>query len=262
MKNTAATFGLHDEDQAKEIWKGKYASALARARSEYHVAGQVRRIVQNDWSSFVASFEGETDTSPSEELHEIKRRHTHKGLAYVSTLFSAVNSLPGLIPGKKYAMLCEMRLVLSEIGKNDWSFFESTNKEAMIGYYNMLGQKFHGLDGNRDFYAALAVKCVNEVLSDVWAPFSTRMLTCARASMMPELCDELREDCRKEVLALLSDIRANPSKIDELQQGWKTYVRLARMMYAWRHMFFGLAHDRSIDLHLKSYGFFARYFYK
>jgi hypothetical protein len=64
------------------------------------------------------------------------------------------------------------------------------------------------------------------------------------------------------VVDLVDEIKNDPKKIVRLNQDWKTYVRLARMVFAWRYMYYGLKHETSRDLRVKSYLFHARYFYK
>ncbi len=258
------SFGLHAKSHGNSIWKRRYKSPLAQTKAEYELAAQMLRAILVSWPAYTQYYFGNTDAvrDPFEELEDKKKCFVEKTLTYASTLFSAINSWPGLIPSSRMDKLRELRLVMAELGKFDSKYFSSSNKEAMIGCLNLLEHGLPEAEGSRDYYRAVATKFVFEVLDDVNAPLATRMLTNARAIEMSSFADSMREKCRKEVLGLLSEIRADTTKIHCLAQEWKTYVRLARLVYSWKHMFFGLCFDWSMDLHIKSYLFFVRYCYK
>jgi hypothetical protein len=103
---------------------------------------------------------------------------------------------------------------------------------------------------------------VHQLLTDKKVPLSIRMLVYARVTTLSFFHADIRKEYTDEVLDLLLEIYTNPAKIQYLDQEWKTYVRLSRMVFAWKYMFFGLRYDTSKDLRLKSYVYFARYFYK
>lgn len=128
--------------------------------------------------------------------------------------------------------------------------------------YMMLGKDLQGVDANSKYYSAQALKCFHLILSDQEVHLATKMLAYARASTLNEISVNQRLEYKLKVVDLLSDIHDEPVKIACLAQEWKTYVRLARMVFAWKFMFFGLSRDTSRDLKMKSYLYFLRHFYK
>lgn len=253
---------IHPQASGEAMWAGKYTSPLSTAQFHYEAArGVYHSTVQSpeDRSLFHM---GVVKIYQSHELMTAEKDFVEKAMTLSSTLFSAINSLPGLIPWKKETMLCRLRVVVGELYVCNPELLTSPYKEVLIACYMMLEKELSGLHANKVYYSAVAKKLLHEVLKDQTASLVTRMLATARGASMTSLSDKERRMYVLVVMDLLEQIHDNPATISSLGQEWKTYVRLARMIYAWRYMFFGLRFDKSKDLHIKSYLFFAANFYK
>lgn len=260
MKNSTI---LHNEVRGREIWERKYEGVLGQTEKEYQAALRALVSLSISWKEFSDSQFGVSDVSPADyrKVLELSLRQT--AMEFASTLYSAINSpLATLSPVNRKEMLFSLREVMGEIGKPGICPTDPSEKEVMIACLMMLGENLKGRDANKDFYFALAEKLVYEILADKNTSLATRMLTLARASLLEVISEGKRDMHKAAVVNHLEEIKNDPSKIVRLGQGWKTYVWLARMVFAWRHMYYGLKHDTSKDLRVESYLIHARYFYK
>jgi hypothetical protein len=262
-KATNQTFGLHEKNQAGAIWEGRYKTPLQISEQEYKIARTNFLFIRDHWPKYAENLFGGDDLlipSAVVEFENVKRKYVDKGMTYASTLFSAMNSPFNFF--KAYSMQLELREVVCELEKLGSSYYSPTQKEVMIAFLMKLMDGFRGSDANKEYYGACAEKYVKEVIGDPEASFATRKLVLARAASISSISLDQRMKYKEEVLGILFKIRNDPEKICVFEQDWKTYVRLARMVFAWRCMFFGLSHDKSKDLHLKSYVYFVRNCYK
>lgn len=254
---------LRSETVARSIWDGFYKDPVDTVKKEYLVALALLHTIR---SPFVTdAFYSGTPASKS-QLVEAHADFLDKAMTLVSVLFSAINSPLRIFASlSKKEMLYDMRNAISFIESkcNSGTVQPSpAEKEVLIACYMMLCEELKGLDANKSFYGDMALNLVNEVLRDQATSSTTRVLTQARASLMNQISLNARLDYKDAVLDVLFSIKKNPGKIVCLDQGWKTYVRLARMVFAWRLMFFGLKYDDSKDLKWKSWCYFLRYCYK
>lgn len=253
---------LHSKAHREAIWKGNYKSPLADAEADYRASHLLLDTMLRYSKEYAEHDFGVSEISATDQVEAVRKDVVIKGMTFASTLFSAINSLPGLLPWKAYDMLLTLREVVGEVTKLDAKFLNPSHKEVLIACFMLLERKLYGVNANRDYYNAAAEKYLREVTLDKQAPLATRMLVFARASTMMGLSAKQRLQYKSTVLELLYDIKAEPADISKLAQDWKTYVRLARMVFAWKYMFFGLRHDNSRDLRLKSWLFFIANFYK
>jgi hypothetical protein len=257
---------LHSTGEAMDIWGGKYKKPLEVAQYHYETAREAYYRFMVDYKAYVHSLYSEvpeTTESPAQRELKMKVHFMKKAMTYASTLFSAINNpLYKVMPSKSKKLLSLLREVVGEITKHGGGLIDSTEKEVVLACVIELSKKFRGVNENKSYFYSLALKLIKEILGDEHARFTTIMLTFARISSLGGPPHEKKAFCKKEVYYMLEEIRMNPEKISRLDQDWKTYVRIARMLFAWKHMFFGLKHDRSRDLHLKSYAYYARFFYK
>lgn len=256
-------FSLHKKNQADAIWNEEYKTPLQVSEQDYKIARTSFLFIRDHWSKYVENLFGGGDLlipSAVIEFENAKQDYVDKGMTYASALFSAMNSPFNLL--KAYTMQLKLREVVCELEKLGSIYYSPSQKEVMIAFMMKLRCGLHGNDSNKEYYGACAVKYVDQVLADANAPLATRMLTLARAVTVPTIPYNMKVKYVNEVLDMLSEIYNDSAKIIRLEQDWKTYIRLARMMFAWKYMFFGLRHDRSKGLHVKSYAFFVRYFYK
>lgn len=260
MNNT--TSSLHLKEESGAIWDGRYKNPLASAEAEYRASCLLFDTMLTYSREYRNYDFGVFEIPQNEQTEAAKKDLVTKGLRFASTLFSAINSLPGLFPWKKKSMILKLREVVGEVLKYENGDFTPSHKEVLVACFMLLEKKLHGQNTNPEFWGLLAKKYIEEILLDEQASLATKMLTCARASLLANLPAEKRLEYKGVVLGFLYDIRTTPSKISDLGQEWKTYVRLARMVYSWEDMIFGLRRDKSLDLHLKSYLFFCANFYK
>lgn len=261
INNTANnTVSLREKTHGDAIWDGKHKNPLVTSKCEYETARKLCWSIQFNWSEFSDSFFGTSSLSAFAEFENIKQDFVNKGMTYASTLFGAINSPYNLF--KAYAMQLELREVVCELEKLGSNYYSPSQKEVMIAFLMKLRDGLRGSDANKEYYGACATKYVSQLLANTNTPSATRMLTLARATTITSIALDLRLDYEEEVVHFLSKVRNEPTKIHQLAQDWKTYVRLARMIFAWKYMFFGLRHDRSKDLHVKSYVFFVLNCYK
>ncbi len=265
MTNSVSS-SLHSTIDATDIWGGVYKRPLEVAQLNYENARDSYYQFRVDYKAYVNSLYGEaieTIESPVQRIEQLRLDFMKKAMTYASTLFSASNNpLYKIMPSKSKKLLLSLREVVAEITKNGSSTLDAGEKEVILACVIELSKKLRGANDNRTYFYALAHKLIKEILGDEHARFTTIMLTFARIASLGGPPHEKKAFCKKEVYYLLEEIRMNPEKISRLDQDWKTYVRLARMLFAWKHMFFGLKHDSSRDLHLKSYAYYARFFYK
>ena len=253
---------LHSQTSGEAIWSGRYINPLSTIESEYMVARNAYQSVVKFPEEHSQAYFGIAEVYMGGELMEAKKYFVEKAMTFASTLFSAINSPFGFIPWKKETMLCKLRVVVGEIDTCSPGLLTSSHKEVLIACYMMLEKDLSGLNANKEYYSAVAKKLLDEVFKDETVSTATWMLTVARGSSMSSLSEKQRAILKSYVMQFLEQIHAYPATISRLGQGWKTYVRLARMIFAWKYMFFGLRFDKSKDLHIKSYLFFMANFYK
>lgn len=257
---------VHSVWESDEIWDGNYDGPLQRAEKQYKLAQILlyqHYVVVKSYANSLFNEAYETTETPVEYATRLKLDFVKKAMTYASALFSAVNS-PSyrLLPYKMKKLFLALREVVSEIEKHGVTFLNAIEKEVVLACVIELGKKASGFHRNKEYYNSLAGKLTQEILDDKHAPLSTIMLTLARIASFDGPPHEKKDRCKEKVLRFLEKIHSNPSKIEKLDQDWKTYVRLARMIFAWKYMFFGLRHDSSRDLRIKSYAYYIRYFYR
>ena len=260
MNNTTAS--LHSKEESGDIWDGLYKNPLARAEAAYRASHLLFDTMLTYSREYRDHDFGVSTVYENDQIKAVKKEMANKGLAFASTLFSAINSLPGLLTWKEKFMIFELREVIRELLKHENGNLTPSHKEVLVACFMLLEKKLRWQDANAEFWSSLAKKYIEEILSDEQVSLATKMLTYARASSLSSLPAEKRLEYKGVVLGFLYDIRAMPSNISTLAQEWKTYVRLARMVYSWGDMIFGLRRDKSLDLHVKSYLFFCKNFYK
>ncbi len=246
----------------KEIWNGSYARPLRVAREEYTFAHSFYSLITR--KEYIHSQFGVADVSPVEVLKSSENMLIEKTIRYISVLYSAINSPSNLFSSSKTYWLYELKEVIGvlwQVGRNQLT---SSEKEVMLACFILLGEKFDDRHFINDYYYNLAaVKLFNDICLDKSTPLPTLLLACARMThVQNRVTSETRNSCKLKVVDMLQLIYKDQAEIKQLHGDWKTYVRLARMTFSWKYMFFGLKHDDSRDLHAKSYFFYLRNFYK
>jgi hypothetical protein len=254
---------VHLPEASSMIWGGDYDHPLAASKRRF---GQLfldyNSVCTSDF--LVARFttaESSADL-PSSVRQRVKKEFIQAALCYASTIFSYINSPASLFRNKK-DLFEELRMVLWEIDKfTDVSVFTSSECEVLMACCLKIADIFASDVGCLEFRLDKARTYAHRVLSDPQAEKATVLLVKGRIAMSYTFSPQLREEAKATVLLYLEEVKKNPSSIKVLSQEWKTYVRLARMVYAWKLMFFGLRRDGSKDLWAKSLAFFVLNFRK
>lgn len=254
---------VHLPEASSMIWGGDYDHPLAASKRRF---GQLfldyNSVCTSDF--LVARFttaESSTDL-PSSVRQRVKKEFIQAALCYASTIFSYVNSPAALFRNKK-DLFEELRMVLQEMDKfTDVSVFTSSECEVLMACCLKVANISASGMPCSGFRVVKAKVFACRVLGDYQADQTTVLLVKSRISMSDVFVHEEREAAKKAVIKYLEEVKRNPSMIKFLGQEWKTYVRLARMVYAWKLMFFGLRRDGSKDLWAKSLSFFVLNFRK
>ena len=173
-------------------------------------------------------------------------------MAYASTIFSAINTPYGVLPWRRGYWRQELAYVLATVRRFETERILPMEKEVLVACCMFLATRNN--EDQRWFWEKEAINLARQVLEDDRACDTTKLLIHSRMSLMSFLSVDDREDSREKVLSQLSWIQRNPEeRISYLGQGWKTFVRLARLTFDWDAMWFGLRRDYSLDLHVKSY---------
>ncbi len=189
---------------------------------------------------------------------DVVRRAT---LAYLSTAFSALNSpLYRLAhPFARELLACRFATVVDDVDASMRYDLSAADAEVWAAILIMRERmKPHAVSGHE----LIAMSVLVEAARDEEAPLATQLLIHARLFRLKCLEAKQRRRSYFFVRDHLVDIRDGYARIDAIGQGWKTYVRVARMTHEWRLMFYGMAHDRSPDLWAKSLAYFTLNFWR
>lgn len=226
MSGTAnsASQSLHSEAVGKQIWDGKYAEPIRKA--------------------FDALRQAEDSGAELDEL-------MHHYMECASTLFSAYNSPLSRLSCTGMNLVNELIIILEQIEKfvSKGATLTPMDKEVLVAC-NMLVAEVECYFGSR--YEQHALRYAREVLGGSRVPLSTLLLVRARVSRMRIVVKEEHEMHAKIVRGQLKRIMDNPAKIEDLGQGWYTFVRLSRMMFFFPGLVFGHRQVKSRDLLVKS----------
>lgn len=263
MSNTDSNQGIipvHKEGSGQ--WWMHYFRETNRDRKGYVAALVAYRQFQETPEDLFGATE-----MPSGQIHlELQQRLLEAALKFASTLYSAINFFARPMPRWRKSLIGELDSVVQEIEKllGQGSLLTSSQKEPLVAIYMLLAVKY---PDERGYRYLMAVQLGREVLADDHAGEVTRLLVCARFSLLDLFSEEERQMYRNGVLQYL-EANKNSVDLDQIEQGWKTYVRLTRMVYTWGYMFHGLWRDVfscegfSPDLTGKSLGFFLLFFWK
>jgi hypothetical protein len=124
------------------------------------------------------------------------------------------------------------------------------DKEVLVACNMLVAQVEHFFASE---YQRRALRYAREGLASSRVPLSTLLLVRARVSgMKVVVVKEEREMHANIVRAQLERIMNDPAKIEDLGQGWYTFVRLSRMTFFLPGLVFGHRQVKSRDLLVKS----------
>lgn len=219
---------------------------------------------------FIVAGFGRFETDMKSVVRDAREKYLLAMLSYASTLFAASGSLSAFLQGLKEECLTDLVAVLQDVSKLKVESFTPSQKEVLVACYmatSTLVSDYHL--SMKTYREEMALKFARSALGDKEAPLPVLLLVRARMSLMEFLPEDERLEHRRIVEKNLTRVLRKPELIEGLRDigkdpgdEWKTYVRLARMVFFWKAMFFGLRHDSSKDLRVKSLGWLVLNFWK
>lgn len=241
------------------IWGGHHGQAIKRARALLSSL----RVKYDYFQTAEGRKQRFHDTSLEQQYQGVLPAMFEAQMMLLCALYSAYNA-------PQYFLERDFRILQIEIQITELFIRHHKVKvtpqvaETLMAYHILLFRceaKRNKLSARAGHYGK--IREYRDIAVSLESPRSTKLLALARVVSNPDLFTRGDyTDAYLRVEQFLDSVRRSPESVTEVNQGWKTYVRLARMLHLWGHMFFGLMRDRSPDLWVKSLAYFALNFWK
>lgn len=241
-------FSLHSAGVNDSHWQSKYLGRNGVLAREEKLLEELEQGFGFASKTMIAGLQ---DSNPlvQKTAEEFLAGYVEKLCTVASTFYSARLLRPWYVAFRLRDLVFQLDTLFRPVEKTP------VQKECLMAFHMYLSksEKFLFLFGQAQAHLKRVAEIGKEVLASKDATLATRLLTKARLANLPILTGTERTHYRNQVHEALNQFAADPDRICEVAQEWKTLCRLAMLTKAWHHVELALMNDSSRDLRIKAW---------